>query len=120
MAEQIVRETRTVDATETPAQASSASVAARIVWVIFGTIIALLTLRFILLLLAANDDAAFVGAVYAISSIFAAPFFGIFSYQPTYGEFTFEISTVVAILVYTLLGWGIARIVTITRPRHDV
>lgn len=119
MAEQIIRETRTVD-TDRPARASSTSVAARIVWFIFGAIIALLTLRFVLLLLAANDTSAFVGAVYALSSIFAAPFFGIFSYQPTYGEFTVEISTVVAILVYALVGWGIARLLTISRPRQEV
>lgn len=118
MAERIVQETRTVDA---PVERTSrTSTAARVVWFIFGTIIALLMLRFILLLLAANEGTVFVDAVYALSSIFAAPFFGIFSYQPAYGEFTVEVSTVVAIIVYALIGWGIAKLLTIDRPRREV
>lgn len=92
----------------------------RVVWYITGFIVALLVLRLVLLLLGANDTAAFVNFVYALSSIFAAPFFGIFNYQPTYGQFTFEISTVVAIVVYALIGWGIAKLATLGRPQGEV
>ena len=58
-------------------------VARRISYYIAGFIIALLALRIVLLLLDANQGAPFVDFVYGLSSIFAAPFFGIFSYQPT-------------------------------------
>ncbi|HET6746810.1 MAG TPA: hypothetical protein VFH06_01750 [Candidatus Saccharimonadales bacterium] len=91
----------------------------RVVWYITGIIIALLALRLVLLLLAANDTAAFVSFVYSLSGIFAAPFFGIFNYQPTYGQFTFEVSTVVAIVVYALIGWGIAKLATLSRPQDE-
>lgn len=92
----------------------------RVVWYITGIIIAILVLRLILLMLAANDNTAFVSFVYNLSAIFAAPFFGIFSYQPTYGQFTFEISTVVAIVVYALVGWGIAKLAVLGRPQDEV
>lgn len=92
----------------------------RVVWYITGIIIALLALRLVLLLLAANNSAGFVEFVYSLSGIFAAPFFGIFNYQPAYGQFTFEISTVVAIVVYALIGWGIAKLATLTRPQGEV
>lgn len=91
----------------------------RIVWYIVGFIIALLTLRIVLLLLAANQGNAFVDFIYGLSGFFAAPFYGIFSYQPTYGQSTFEISSVVAIAIYALVGWGIAKLFTLTSTRTD-
>jgi hypothetical protein len=92
----------------------------RVVWYITGIIITLLALRLVLLLLAANNENAFVGFIYAISGLFAAPFFGIFNYQPAYGQFVFEVSTVVAIAVYALLGWGIAKLATLSRPKDEI
>jgi len=92
----------------------------RVVWYLVGFIIALLVLRLVLLMLGANDNTAFVSFIYTLSGLFAAPFFGIFNYQPTYGHFTFEISTVVAIAVYALIGWGVARLATLSRPQEEV
>ena len=95
-------------------------VARRIIYYIAGFIIALLALRIVLLLLDANQGAPFVDFVYGLSSIFAAPFFGIFSYQPTYGQSTFEISSVVAIIVYALIAAGLAKLFTLTSNRTVV
>lgn len=88
-------------------------VAQRVVWYIVGIIVGLLALRFILQLLGANEGNAFVDLVYGVSGIFAAPFFGMFSYEPSYGVSYFEVSTVVAMIVYLLLGWVIARAFTL-------
>lgn len=99
---------------------SGAIIFQRVIWYIVGIIVALLLLRLVLLMLGANNTADFVGFVYALSGFFAAPFFGIFSYQPTYGQFTFEMSTVVAIVVYVLVGWGIAKLATLSRPQEEV
>ena len=98
----------------------SSVVAARAIWFIAGVIITLLALRIVLLMLAANESAAFVGFVYALSNIFAAPFYGIFNYQPTYGEFTFEISSVIAIAVYALVAWGAVKLLTLNKPHAEV
>jgi tetrahydromethanopterin S-methyltransferase subunit F len=108
---QVVRSTRTV---------GSGVVAARIVYYIAGVIIALLVLRIVLLLLAANQGTPFVDFVYGLSGIFAWPFFGIFSYQPSYGQSTLEISSIVAIIVYALIAAGLARLFTLTSNRTDV
>lgn len=91
----------------------------RIIYYIAGVIIALLTLRIILLLLAANQGSGFVDFVYGLSGFFAAPFYGIFSYQPTYGQSTFEISSVVAIIIYALAAIGLAKLLTLTSSRSD-
>lgn len=95
-------------------QEDGAVIAQRIIWYIAGFIIALLVVRIVLLLLAANQSNGFVDFIYAVSGFFAMPFFGIFGYQPTYGEFTFELSSVVAILVYALVAWGLAKAFTLT------
>jgi hypothetical protein len=93
--------------------APSSVLAQRIVWYVVGFIVALLTLRLVLQLLGANQGNAFVDLVYGLSGIFAAPFFGMFSYTPAYGVSYFEVSTLVAILIYSLIGWGIAKLFTL-------
>lgn len=93
-------------------------VARRIVYYVVGVIIALLALRIVLLLLAANQGSGFVDFVYAVSGVFAMPFYGIFNYQPSYGQSTFEISSVVAIIVYALVAVGIAKLFTLTKPHE--
>lgn len=92
--------------------------AKRIVYYIMGIIIALLSIRIVLLLLAANQGNMFVDFIYALSGIFASPFFGIFSYTPAYGSSVFEISSVVAIIIYALLGWAIAKLFTLGSRRE--
>jgi uncharacterized membrane protein len=95
-------------------------VARRIVYYVVGVIIALLALRIVLLLLAANQGSGFVDFVYALSGLFAMPFYGMFNYQPSYGQSTFEISSVVAIIVYSLVAFGIAKLFTLTKSDDTV
>lgn len=92
----------------------------RAVYFIVGVIVTLLALRVLLLLLGANQGNAFVDFIYTLSGLFAYPFYGIFNYQPTYGSSTFEISSVVAILIYALVGWGIAKLLTIGSTHRDI
>lgn len=93
--------------------------AARLVRYITGVIIALLALRVVLLLLGANQASPFVALVYALSGVFAWPFYGIFSYEPSYGQSTFDISSLFAILIYALIGSGIAKLLTLNRDHAD-
>lgn len=88
-------------------------VAARVIYYIAGIIIAFLLMRIILLLLAANQGAPFVDFVYGVSGFFAWPFYGIFSYQPSYGHATLEVSSIVAIIVYALVAMGLAKLFTL-------
>ena len=96
----------------------NASVAARILWFITAVIAIILAFRFILILTGANSANGFANFVYAVSHPFAAPFFGLFSYQQVYGVAKFEASTLVAIAVYTLIGYGLTKLVTIRRTHQ--
>lgn len=100
-------------------QVSGAVVAQRIVWFIVGAISVIIALRFVLLLLGANQAAGFTDFIYGLSGVFVAPFIGIFG-EPTYGTSVFEISSLLAIAVYLLIGWGIAKLLTIGRARETV
>lgn len=111
--ERVERETVAREAT-----VSGRTIAVRIVWFIVEFIVVLLALRMALLLLGANQGNAFVDAVYGLSGVFASPFYGIFNYTPAYGNSVFEISSLVAIVIYSLLGWGIAKALTITSARQ--
>ena len=104
---------------ESSSRPSGAVISKRIVYYVAGFIIALLALRMVLLLLAANQGAPFVDLIYAVSSMFAWPFFGIFSYQPAYGQSVFEVSSLVAIIVYALAAMGLGKLFTLTSSRSD-
>lgn len=92
---------------------SSTVIAQRVVWYIAGIIITFLALRIVLLMLGANQGNFFVDFVYAVGGFFAYPFQGVFS-KPTYGRFYFDTASTIAIIVYALLAWGIARAFTLT------
>lgn len=100
-------------------QLSGVAITQRVIWFIVGVIDVLIAIRFALLLLGANQSAGFVDFIYGITGIFVAPFVGIFG-EPTYGSFMFEWSSILAILVYTLIGWGIVKLVTLTRPQDQI
>lgn len=102
-------------ATET--KQDGAVVAQRIIWYVAGFIMTFLALRIVLLLLAANQGNFFVDLVYGIGGFFAAPFAGIFG-SPAYGEAFFDTASMVAIVVYALLAWGIAKAFTLTGRRE--
>jgi hypothetical protein len=89
---------------------------ARIVWFIGGALITLLGFRFILSLLGANVTNSFADMIYSTSHVFVAPFFSLFRYSNyTNGVSHFEIYTLVAMLVYTVVTWGIVKFITLNR-----
>lgn len=100
-------------------QTSGAVIAQRVIYYIGGFIVALLFVRLLLQLLGANQGSDFVGFMYALTSVFVAPFAGIFG-EPTFGTSQFETSTFVAIIIYALITVGIAKLITLTRPREAI
>src|SRR5437764_13121477 len=90
--------------------------AVQAVWWIVGFIDVLIAIRFILKLFGANP-APFVRFIYDVTWPLVAPFHGIFNTSQV-GVSVFETESLVAIAIYTLIGWGIVSIVRImTRPR---
>jgi hypothetical protein len=94
----------------------SANVAERVVWLVAGLLLTLLALRFIFALLGANPSNGLANFVYSVTHPFVSPFFNLFSYNYTNGVSRFETYTLVAMLIYGLIAWGIARLVTLRRP----
>jgi uncharacterized protein YggT (Ycf19 family) len=116
----VATETTRVDDEESGAPATQdqkLSIVARIVWLLAGVLLVLLAFRFAFVLLGANPANGFVNFIYTASHPFAAPFFGIFGYSIKYGVSRVELSTLVAIVVYALVAYGISRLLTISQPR---
>ncbi|HSS59904.1 MAG TPA: YggT family protein [Candidatus Limnocylindrales bacterium] len=87
------------------------------VYLVFGIIEGLLVIRLALKLLGANPTAGFSNFIYNVTGFFLAPFKNIL---PTIGsdQAQLEMSVVLAILVYALAAWAIARLVAIIFYRN--
>lgn len=95
--------------------AVTANLMARVVWYIAGVLTVLLAFRFVLALLGANPANAFANFIYTVSHPFVAPFFSLFGYNLRYGVSRFETYTLVAILVYLVIAWGLAKLFTLKK-----
>jgi hypothetical protein len=96
--------------------ASSSQTVERLVYYIFGALEILLVFRMVLKITGANIYSAFVGLIYGITGIFILPFEGIFQRGYSQGTITtsiFEPATLVAIIVYVILAWGIVKLLRV-------
>jgi hypothetical protein len=79
---------------------------------ITGLILALLGLRVLLKLIAANPDNAFVHFIYNVSGVFAQPFQGIVG-EPSSNGATLELNVLLAMVIYLLLAYGFLQLIRI-------
>jgi hypothetical protein len=79
------------------------------IYLVFGVVEALLIVRFLLRALAANAEAGFAQAVYAITSVLVTPFTGLFGTPQIASGAALELSTLIAVIVYGAIGWLLAR-----------
>ncbi|TMG67178.1 MAG: YggT family protein [Chloroflexi bacterium] len=91
--------------------------AVQLIYLVFGVIDGLLLIRMMLKLLGANPHAGFSNWLYNVTDVFLAPFRNLL---PTIGneQSQLEMSVVVAILVYALIGWAVARLFAIVFYRN--
>jgi len=88
-----------------------------IVYFFFGVLEILLAFRLVLKLMGASLASGFVRLIYGITGIFILPFNGMFRRSYAQGaEVTsiLEPSTLIAIIVYIILAWGIVKLVRIS------
>jgi uncharacterized protein YggT (Ycf19 family) len=78
---------------------------------VFGIIQAILMLRIILELFAANSSTPFVAWTYDISNTLLYPFHNIFPSPVLRGGFLLDISAVVAVLAYALLAYFVTELI---------
>ena len=85
----------------------------QIIWYVLALIEIILAFRFVLKLTGANPTSGFADFIYSISYPFAQPFLSLFQASVTKGAETtgfFEWSTLVAAAVYSLIAWGLIKI----------
>ena len=81
----------------------------RAIYLIFGVIEALLLIRFVLKALGANAEAGFAQLMYGITGPLIAPFAGLFGTPQASGGATFEVNTLIALVIYALVAWLVVR-----------
>ena len=88
-----------------------------LIYYFFGFLEILLAFRLLLKLTGASLTSGFVRLIYTVTGIFTMPFDGIFRRATAPGieaVSIFEPATVVAIIVYILIAWGIVKLVRIS------
>lgn len=97
------------------AETANLFTATRVLWYVFYVLEVLLGFRFILKLLAANPGAGFTDLIYTLSAIPLSPFRFVFGNNAV-GSSVIEWSTLLAMLVYWVIFWGIVKLVLMSRP----
>ncbi|OGC56571.1 hypothetical protein A2425_00200 [candidate division WWE3 bacterium RIFOXYC1_FULL_42_17] len=103
-------------ATQVQTSATKSQTSEYLIYYIFGALEILLAFRLVLKLMGAGTTSGFVRFIYGLTGFFILPFEGIFQRAVTEGIETasvLEPATIVAIIVYACLAWGIVKLVQI-------
>lgn len=85
----------------------------RSIYLLVGSLITLLALRFFLRVSGANTESGFTQFIYKLSNPFIAPFSTLFiSPVSDTGSNIFDVNVLMAIIVYLLLGWLGIRLIS--------
>lgn len=82
----------------------------RIVYYLLGILEALLAFRLVFKFIGASPGGTFVSLIYTYSGPFVTPFSGIIRTAVNNG---IETTTIIAMIVYALIGYGIVRLIEI-------
>ena len=95
--------------------------ATQLIWLLLGLLEAAIALRVIFKLLGVNEANSFATLLYSITGFFLAPFASLAG-SPAAGRMVLEVSSIIAMIVYLLIGWALERIVYVLfyRPRGPV
>ena len=93
----------------------------QLIWLLLGLLEAVIALRVVFKLIGVNAANPFAAFLYRLTDLFVAPFVGLTG-APAVGNMVLEISSVIAMIVYFLVAWGLERIVYVVfyRPRGAV
>jgi hypothetical protein len=91
--------------------------AVAVVGFLVGIVDIFIAARFLGKLLGASSHSAFVNFIYQVSSPMVAPFAGIFGNTGSNTN-TFETASLVAIVVYAVIGWGLVVLIRIVTAPH--
>lgn len=93
----------------------------RVIYYILGILEVLLAFRLVFKLLGANPESGFVSFLYSVTKVFLAPFKAIFepAASPGIENGVLEPSTLIAMLVYAVVAWGIVKGIMAFRGRNN-
>ena len=91
--------------------------AAAVAGFVIGAIDIVIAGRFLGKLFGASSQSAFVNGIYQISAPLVAPFTGIFGDTGSKTN-TFETASLVALVVYAVIGWGLVVLIKIITAPH--
>ena len=97
--------------------------ARKYVYYILGILEVLFAIRLVFKLLGANPSSTFVSFVYSFTQLFLLPFTSIFRTAVTKGVETqavLEPSTIIGMIVYALVAWGIVKLIEINKKPKDI
>ncbi len=92
--------------------------ATQMIWLLVGLLEAGIALRVVFKLIGVNAANSFATLLYSVTDLFVAPFASLTG-APAAGGMVLEISSIIAMIVYLLIGWAMERIVYVLfyRPR---
>jgi hypothetical protein len=95
--------------------------ATQVVWLVFGILEAMILLRIVLKALGANAASPIAAFIYGFTNLFLWPFAGLTG-TPASGGMVLEISSLIAVVVYALIAYALAKIIWVIfyRPREPV
>lgn len=93
-----------------------------LIYFIFGAISLLIALRVLLKAIGANPENGFTNFIYQFSHLFVAPFSSMIAPVELGTTAVFEISSVLAIVIYMILAWLLVRLMILlfNRPATGV
>ena len=84
--------------------------ATQMIWLLLGLLEAAIALRIVFKLIGVNAANTFAKLLYGVTNLFLAPFKSLVGNLES-GNNVLEITSIIAMLVYLLIAWGIERIV---------
>jgi YggT family protein len=90
----------------------------QVLWLLFGFLEALIGIRIVLKLIGANPAAFFSVMIYGITDVFLWPFAGL-TPNPGVGAYQLEVTSIIGVIVYALIGLGLTRLIWVLFYRPD-
>lgn len=93
----------------------------QLIWLLVALLEIAIALRVLFKLIGVNAANPFATLLYNLTNLFVAPFASLVT-PLSAGSMVFEISSIIAMIVYLLIGWALAQIVYVLfyRPRGPV
>lgn len=115
------REVRTTEYEQGREQRVTTFKITQLIWLLLGILEALIALRVVFKLIGVNAANSFASLLYNVTEIFVAPFASLIG-APAAGRMVLEISSILAMFIYLLIGWALAKVVNVIfyRPRGPV